>query len=254
MKPISTETRQSIISLLLAGDSCREVARKVGVGKTTVERVRLQVDPDKENIKIGCPSKLSDRDRRRLVHEIESGKVDNAIQATQLINSVHSTPISAQTVRNALKKEDMRAVVKTKRPLLKAAHRKARLAFAHKYKNWTIDDWKMVLWSDETKINKIGSDGRVYVWKKRGEPLSDRTTTTTVKHGGGNIMVWGCMGWEGVGVLSEVEGIMDKHQYVDILSQGVPESRQKLGLSGEDFYFQQDNDPKHTSKHASKLV
>ena len=28
----------------------------------------------------------------------------------------------------------------------------------------------MVLWSDETKINRIGSDGKVYMWKTRGEP------------------------------------------------------------------------------------
>ena len=53
-------------------------------------------------------------------------------------------------------------------------------------------------------------DGRVYTWKKKGTPLSDRTTTPTVKHGGGNnLMVWGCMGWNGVGKLTEVEGKMD---------------------------------------------
>ena len=49
--------------------------------------------------------------------------------------------------------------------------------------------------------------------KKKGEQLSDRTTTPTVKHGGGNNpMVWGCMGWNGVGVLTEVQGIMDAEQ------------------------------------------
>lgn len=159
MRPIPTEKHQTVVSLLLEGLSCREIAKKVGVGKTTVERIRSEVEPNKENIKTGRPSKLSDRDRRRLVNEIESGKVDNAVQATKLINSVLSIPVSVQTVRNALKQEDMVPVVKTKRPLLKAAHRKARLAFAHKYKNWTADDWKRVLWSDETKVNKINSDG-----------------------------------------------------------------------------------------------
>ena len=29
-------------------------------------------------------------------------------------------------------------------------------------------------------------------------------------------MVWGCIGWNGVGVLSEVEGRMDFKQYVAI--------------------------------------
>ena len=67
-------------------------------------------------------------------------------------------------------------------------------------------------------------------------------------------MVWGCMGWDGVGIVSEIEGIMDRFQYVDILSQGIPESREKLGLDGEEFLFQQDNDPKHTSKKATKWL
>ena len=49
--------------------------------------------------------------------------------------------------------------------------------------------------------------------KTKGEQLSDRRITSTVKHGGGNnLMVWGCMGWNGVGVLTEVQGIMDAEQ------------------------------------------
>ena len=55
-----------------------------------------------------------------------------------------------------------------------------------------------MLWTDETKVNRIGSDGKVYVWMQQGEPVSDQTTTPTVKYGGGNnLMVWGCMVWKG---------------------------------------------------------
>ena len=68
-----------------------------------------------------------------------------------------------------------------------------------------MEDWKRVIWSDETKINRFGSDGHQFVWKKRGEPLSDRTTPPTVKFGGGNLMVWECMGCNGVGVLAKIE-------------------------------------------------
>ena len=79
-----------------------------------------------------------------------------------------------------------------------------------------------MLWSDETKINHIGSDGKVYVWKQWGEPLSDHTTTPTVKHGGGNnLMVWGCMGWYGVGKLVEVQGRINAEQYCEILEDGM---------------------------------
>ena len=84
-----------------------------------------------------------------------------------------------------------------------------------------MEDWKRVLWSDETKINRIGSDGRVYTWKEKGTPLSDRTTPPSVKHGGGNnLMVWGCMGWNGVGKLTEVERKTNAVQYHENLGDG----------------------------------
>ena len=46
------------------------------------------------------------------------------------------------------------------------------------------------------------------------EGLIQREIQRTVKYGGGNIMVWRCMGWNGVGHLAEVEGRIDPDQYV----------------------------------------
>jgi hypothetical protein len=145
-------------------------------------------------------------------------------------------------------------VVKKKKPLLSVRHRKARLAFAQKYREWTVEDWKRVIWSDETKINRFGSDGREWVWKQKGEGLIEREVQGTVKFGGGNIMVWGCMGWNGVGHLAEVEGRMDADQYVSILEDHMLPSLEESGISGEEVIFQQDNDPKHTSKKAKKWM
>ena len=113
-----------------------------------------------------------------------------------------------------------------------------------------MEDWKRIIWSDETKINRIGSDGQEYVWKKAGEPLGDRQIRGTVKFGGGSLMVWGCMGWNGVGQLAEVEGRMDGEQYVAILNDHLLPSMEKSGIAEGDTIFQQDNDPKHTSKKA----
>ena len=84
------------------------------------------------------------------------------------------------------------------------------------------------------------------------EPVSDCTTIPTVKHGGGNnLMVWGCMGWNGVGKLVEVEGKINAEQYCAILEDGMVESFEKLEMQ-EERVFQQKNDPKHTSKRAKK--
>jgi hypothetical protein len=60
-------------------------------------------------------------------------------------------------------------VVKKKKLLLSVRHKKVRLAFAQKYREWTVEDWKRVIWSDETKINRFGSDGREWIWKQKRE-------------------------------------------------------------------------------------
>ena len=46
-----------------------------------------------------------------------------------------------------------------------------------------------VIFSDETKINLFASDGRVYVRRKVGQRYNKKNLKSTVKHGGGNIMV-----------------------------------------------------------------
>ena len=80
-----------------------------------------------------------------------------------------------------------------------------------------MEDWKSVIWSDGTKINRIGSNGQEYVWKRKEEGLIAREVQSTVKFGGGLLMVWGYIWWNGMWILSEVEGRMDAEQYVAIL-------------------------------------
>ena len=196
MKAISTAQHSSVISLLNGGYSLCQIQDRTGLGKYTVERISKEVLEDKENCPRGCPSKLSSCDQHSIIWQIRSRRLDNAVQVTQFINSTITTPVTPQTV---LKKSGFYSATKKKVPMLKKTHRQKRLEFAHYHENWTVEVFKRVLWSDEMKINWIGSDGKVYVWKERGEPISDRTTTPTVKHGGGNnLMVWGCMGWNGV--------------------------------------------------------
>jgi hypothetical protein len=92
-------------------------------------------------------------------------------------------------VRNVLKVAHLKAVTKKKKLLLSIKHRQRRLAFALAHQHWTVEDWKRVIWSDETKINRIGSDGKVYVWKKKRDGLTNREVNGTVKFEGGSLMV-----------------------------------------------------------------
>ena len=94
------------------------------------------------------------------IHLIGTGKAENAVKVTKTLQDVMNHTISSQTICHYLKKAGMKAVVKKKCPHLTSAHKKARLDFAESHQYWTVEDWKQVIWSDETKIKHIGSDGK----------------------------------------------------------------------------------------------
>ena len=59
--------------------------------------------------------------------------------------------------------------------------------------------WDKVIFSDESKFNIFGSDGQNYMWRKPNTELAIRHLHQTVKHGGGSVMVCGCMTASGKG-------------------------------------------------------
>ena len=114
-----------------------------------------------------------------------------------------------------------------------------------------MDYWNHVLWSDEKKINLLGSDGFKHVWQRPGEDYKDKCVMPTIKLGGGNVMVWVCMSAAGVGELHFIEGNMNCSMYCEILQQSMILSFQKLGCRA---VFQHDNDAKYTSKTSTALL
>ncbi len=123
-------------------------------------------------------------------------------------------------------------------------HKKARKQFAEDKQTKDMDYWNHVLWSDESKTNLFGSDCVKSVRRQPGEEYKDKWVLPTVKHGGGSVMVWGCMSAAGTGELQFIEGTMNANMYCDIL-------KQRLGRRA---VFQHDNDPKHTSKTTTALL
>ncbi len=161
------------------------------------------------------------------------------------VEGVGGQPVSAQTICRTLHQIGLHGCHPRRKPLLKMMHKKAHKQFAEDKQTKDMDYWNHVLWSDETKINLFGSDGVKSVWRKPGEEYKDKCVLPTVKHGGGSVMVWGCMSAAGTGELQFIEGTMNANMYCDILKQSMIPSLRRLGRRA---VFQHDNDPKHTSK------
>ncbi len=147
------------------------------------------------------------------------------MSAASIVAEVGCQPVSAQTIHRTLHQIGLHGCCPRRKPLLKIMHKKSRKQFAEDKQTKVMDYWNHVRWSDETKIHSFGSDGVKHVWRQLGEEYKDKCVLATVKHGGGSVMVWGCM--------SAV------HMYCDILKQSIIPSLRRLGRRA---VFQHDND------------
>ena len=137
--------------------------------------------------------------------------------------------------------------------LLKKAHVQAHLKFAEEHLDDLEKAWEKVMWSDETKIELFGINSTRRVWRKINAEYNPKNTIPTVKHGGGNLMLWRCVSAKGTGRLHRIEGRMNGAMYRGIFGDNLlPLVRPlKIGLG---WVFQHDNDPKHTAKAKKEVA
>ena len=86
---------------------------------------------------------------------------------------------------------------------------------------WQKDKWWAVRYSDEFKFNLFGSDQQEWCCRRPGDEFRDSNTQKTVKHGGGSVMVWGCITPYSVSHLQHIDGIMDAGKYIRILNNNL---------------------------------
>ncbi|KAI4895597.1 hypothetical protein NFI96_008461, partial [Prochilodus magdalenae] len=85
------------------------------------------------------------------------------------------------------------------------------------------------------------------VWRMKNDKYHPKNTITTVKHGGGSIMLWGCLSAHGTGRLHCIKERMTGAMYCEILGNNLLPSVRALKM-GHGWVFQHDNDPKHTAR------
>ncbi|HYN44572.1 MAG TPA: IS630 family transposase [Candidatus Limnocylindrales bacterium] len=251
------QTRVKIHSLRESGKTWREIAEATGKSKETVRKIYGRVVKNnsfKEKPRTGRPRKLSERDRRVIVSILRKSEIKTPERVRKEASAHHNIDISESTVRRAFKESGFVARVKKKKPLLSVKHKKKRLAWAKKHNTWTIDDWKNIIWSDETGFGLVSGEGREYNWSKDGDILDDDSVIPTKKFKGGKVMIWGCITYEGVGIACKIDDILDAELYSEILRHELMDTIDYYQMDCADTIFQQDNDPKHTSQKAQDAL
>lgn len=253
-KELSEDLKRRIVVLHEDGQGYKKIANTLKLSCSTVAKIIQhfkRAGSTQNRPRVGRPKKLSARAQRHIQMLSLKDRRRSAVSIAAEIEEVGGQPVSAQTICRTLHQIGLHGCHPRRKPLLKSVHKKACKQFAEDMSTKHMDYWNHVLWSDETKINLFGSDGLKHVWWRPGEEYKDKCVMPTVKHGGGNVMVWGCMSAAGVGELHFIDGNMNSNMYCEILQQSMIPSLQKLGRRA---VFQHDNDPKHTSKTSTALL
>lgn len=245
----SFEKRQLVIWNSAKGLSGGKIAALLNMKRGTVNKIirafrnedRIEKKP-----RSGRPGKLSPYDKRFIVRRIEKNPKISAEELSREVAERCHIKITGQAIRNFLVSTGYNSRTVRRKPYISAVNKAKRLAFAQKYGSMDEKFWSTVIFSDESKFNLFGHDGRQRVWRKRNTALDPKNVNLTVKHGGGHVMVWGCFAASGVGSLHFVDKTMTAADYVAILKANLRQSAEKLGLL-RSYHFYQDNDPKHSA-------
>jgi transposase len=249
---LSLEKRTRISVLLEEGYTSRQIAFREKVAHSTVIRInqKLKLTGNLQNRpKTGRPRLFNKRYERRIIRYILTGDCSTAVDIQNKLKIHEEIDVSAETIRRILKRNGFKSKIKSKKPFLSKKHKRQRLNFAQKYKNWTVEDWKKIIWSDESKVMLYDSNGRQYCWKKSNESLDERHIKPTIKFGGGNIMIWGCICSQGIGNLCRINEKMNSELYCQVLEEDFLGTLEWYNINKDDIIFQHDNDPKHVSKY-----
>jgi Transposase len=83
---------------------------------------------------------------------IDSVKLDRAGREKSSEVLAYNHTIGCLSALRILYSHGLSKVKPTRKPGLNAVQRASRLGFCLDHKDWTIEDWKRVIWSDETSV------------------------------------------------------------------------------------------------------
>jgi transposase len=184
-----------------------EIERKTGVSERSQRAIRKKAydrgfRPEEDprilesyvidGIKSGRPKEISKDKEEALLAAVRSDRSGRE-KSSEVLG--YEQDISQSSALRILKNNGLTNVKPTTKPGLTAAMRKIRFEWALAHANWTLEDWKNVIWSDETSVVLGHRRGAVRVWRASNEAY-DSTVVRRRWKGFSEFMWWSCFSWD----------------------------------------------------------
>lgn len=252
---VSLAERTKILTLSqYTSKTQRQIAKIVGVNCSTVCRIVKKYRNSKNlstNRKDQCgrKRKLTPDALKLLVDESVKSPRKDSLELKRNLES-HAIFVSPRTVRRHLFNSGRIARRPVKKQFLTEKMKQQRLAWAHTYASWTKEDWRQVMFTDESQFCVQGQRSQ-YVRRSRKEEITVAHMDQYQKHPQKR-MYWGCMTYHGVGSISPIYGNMNALKYMELLTVKLQDDFNEAFPTGTGIY-QHDLAPCHRAKKVKKL-
>lgn len=246
---LTPQERLRAIGMIEAGSTHRQVAIALNRDHRIIDRLwdRYELTgTTTDRPRSGRPRVTSARDDRYLVNCALRQRSINSRRLREQFRAGTNINVSDQTIRNRLHAANLMARRPVVRQPLSRQQRTARRQWALRHSRWTRADWRMVMFSDESRYNLDHHDGRIRVWRRPGERYCPPCVASHDRWGGGSVMVWAGIWSAGRTDLVIVNGNMNWQRYLnDIVAPVVVPNLQRIGNGA---IFQDDNARPHRAR------
>ena len=166
MVRLSLQDRVRIVVYFEQGVSQRQIAAQLHCSHTAVQKVvrKYRSTGSVEDLpKSGRPQVLTAREKRIAVNLSKKDRFRPATSIRDDLETNYGTSVSVATIKRTLVNAGMHGRIARRKPYLSRVNRKRRLRFALQHKNWSVEDWSQIIFSDESKFQLYKSNGRTYV-------------------------------------------------------------------------------------------
>ncbi|GFW37392.1 transposable element Tcb1 transposase [Trichonephila clavipes] len=194
---VSEFDRGRIVAYRDCGLSFRKIGSCVGRNQTTVMRICdrwMQEGTTDRRGRSHPPQCTTSRMDRQIVRMAVTDRPVTSRTVAQHIESVTHHSVSARTIRRRLQQSGLSA----RRPLLGLPltqnHRRLRRQWCDQRRMWAAE-WNEVVFTDESRICLQHHDGRIRVWRHRGERMLNscimhRHTSPAPGYGVIELLLW----------------------------------------------------------------
>ena len=223
---MTNKTKNLIIGIFKAGRKPSVIATELNINRSTVYKFlkRYKETGSIQNKgRTGRLPKWTKRDNNQLLSvPVKKNKKSTVrtIAIWRLFNEERTATVCLETIRLKLRGLGLIRRCIKKSEFICRRNRIKRIKFAKTYMKWTADDWKKVIFSDESQF-VIEEPKRAKIWRKSGEKYCHHDHNASSSQKNIRVMVWGCTTGSGIGSLTQVNGAINSGKYVSVLEDNV---------------------------------